>query len=147
MVNSTRGLGAGIHQATLDSVKNASSHAKVTLNPSEVKGLQAGLAAMANHLIDEFKALKSAGKTAEAGKLLQEQTVGAAIDKFVIDANKGDIALPAGVKATEVVSDAVAAFLKAGFTYSIDFQPMVGSHEMTASLEGGKVHWDESTGR
>lgn len=115
--------------------------------PSEVKGLQAGLAAMANNLIDEFKALKSAGKTAEAGKLLQEQTVGAAIDKFVIDANKGDIALPAGVKATEVVSDAVAAFLKAGFTYSIDFKPMMGSHEMTASLEGGKVHWDESVGR
>lgn len=147
MVNTTRGIGAGVHQAELNRVQNASSHAKITMDSTQVAGLKAGLTAMAETFVKEFKQLKSEGKTAEAAKLLQDQKVGATIDKFVIDVGNGVIALPAGTKATDVVSDAVAQFLKAGFTYEIDFKPPVGSHTLTASLQGGRVEWDDATGR
>ncbi|MCC7110667.1 MAG: hypothetical protein IT382_15345 [Deltaproteobacteria bacterium] len=147
MSSTTRGVGAGIHQADLSRIQNASSNARITMDATEVAGLKAGLTAMAESMISQFEQLKSAGKLAEANKLLQTQKVGSTIDKFVIDVSRGDIALPAGTKATDVVGDAVAAFLKAGFTYEIDFKPGVGSHTMTASLQGNRVEWDESTGR
>lgn len=147
MSSTTRGVGAGIHQADLSRIQNASNHAKITMDANEVAGLKAGLTAMAESMVGQFQQLKAAGKLAEANKLLQDQKVGSTIDKFVIDVGNGVIALPAGTKATDVVSDAVATFLKAGFTYQIDFKPGVGSHTLTASLQGGRVEWDEAVGR
>ncbi len=120
-----------------------STLARTQLTSEEVEALSAGLQDSAKALMTTYAAAPDS--SAKFRVLIADQGLNDTIEKFVTDVENGAVTLPAGTRALDVVSPAVAEFLKAGVSYSVHVRAEFGGSVFQADHLGddGLPQWFE----
>jgi hypothetical protein len=123
----------GAYDKLVAQVAKATAEAPVTLSAADLKALSKGFKALAADLMQRYDALRAAGDKAGMRELLQQDSLGATMDHFVIAAEMGRVRLPEGQRAIDVISPAVAEYLQRGMRYSVEIRHQIGGSVFSAS--------------